>query len=364
MEKMNVLIVDDDKNLCRCLVKLLPWAEMDCDLPEVAYNGQHAWEILQSQKVDLVISDLKMPVMGGMELCQMIREMYDDIIIVFLSAYEDFSIAQKALRYGVTDYILKPINREGIDTLKEIIVRTAAAKGLRQWSDQLFSREYSDRIRAALKGQDTTFFGELFQKLRRADKGSVFNTCMYLLRVLYEYRTSVRDEASDSSALSYWVYEKRCRDLMDKKTAEERIAYVQEQYEKALQEAGGESRNDYIVHQTRTLIEENFFLPECNVAWVSGKLYMQPAYLGRLFSKATGIGLSEYIVECRMKQARVLLRDSNVPVNEVAARVGYSYSNYFTRAFRSRFGLSPSEYRQKHGTAVRHEEIKDQGSVR
>ena len=352
MEKMNVLIVDDDKNLCKCLVKLLPWEELECASPRVAYNGQHAWEIMQSNKIDLVISDLKMPVMDGMELCRMIREKFTDIIIVFLSAYEDFSIAQKAMRYGVTDYILKPINMEGIESLKKIIGRAASEKGIQEWNKQLFSREYSDKIREALKGQNITFFEELFQNLRRADKVSSLNACMYLLRILNEHHQSTDREKADSLTLSGSVYEKKCRDLLAMNTAEERIQYVQAQYQKALQDAEDESRNAYIVHQTKALIDENYYLPECNVTWVSGKLYMQPAYVGRLFSKKTGIGLAEYIVECRMKQASLLLRESNVPVNEIAAKVGYSYSNYFTRAFRNRFGLSPSEYRQKHGKKI------------
>ena len=352
MEKMNVLIVDDDKNLCKCLVKLLPWEEMDCDAPQVAYNGQHAWDIMQSSKIDLVISDLKMPVMDGMELCRIIREKFTDIIIVFLSAYEDFSIAQKAMRYGVTDYILKPINMEGIESLKKIIGRAASEKGIQEWNKQLFSREYSDKIREALKGQNITFFEELFQNLRRADKVSSLNACMYLLRILNEHHQSADGEKADSLTLSGSVYEKKCRDLLAMNTAEERIQYVQQQYEKVLQDVGDESRNAYIVHQAKALIEENYFLPECNVTWISGKLYMQPAYVGRLFSKKTGIGLAEYIVECRMKQASLLLRESNVPVNEIASKVGYSYSNYFTRAFRNRFGLSPSEYRQKHGKKI------------
>ena len=352
MEKMNVLIVDDDKNLCKCLVKLLPWEEMECDAPQVAYNGQHAWDIMQSSKIDLVISDLKMPVMDGMELCRIIREKFTDIIIVFLSAYEDFSIAQKAMRYGVTDYILKPINMEGIESLKKINGRAASEKGIQEWNKQLFSREYSDKIREALKGQNITFFEELFQNLRRADKVSSLNACMYLLRILNEHHQSTDREKADSLTLSGSVYEKKCRDLLAMNTAAERIQYVQQQYEKVLQDVGDESRNAYIVHQAKALIEENYFLPECNVTWISGKLYMQPAYVGRLFSKKTGIGLAEYIVECRMKQASLLLRESNVPVNEIASKVGYSYSNYFTRAFRNRFGLSPSEYRQKHGKKI------------
>ena len=335
---IKVLIVDDDKNLCRCLVKQLPWEDMECTSPEVAYNGQHAWEIMQKTKMDLIISDLKMPVMDGMELCRMVREKSMDTIIVFLSAYEDFSIAQKAMRYGVKDYILKPINREGIDNLKKIIDRVSHEKRIQEWNNKLFSPEYANEIREALHNQEIAFFQELFPNIRRNDELFALNASMYLLRILNTYKQR--------------NIETNARELLDKNTAEERIYFVQTLYEQILHDATDESRISYIVKQTKALVEENYFLQDCSAAWIAGKLYMQPAYVGRLFSKKMGIGLSEYIVECRMKEASRLLRESNTPVNEVAAKVGYCYSNYFTRAFRRRFNMSPSEYRYKHGKII------------
>lgn len=335
---IKVLIVDDDKNLCRCLVKQLPWEDMECTSPEVAYNGQHAWEIMQKTKMDLIISDLKMPVMDGMELCRMVREKSMDTIIVFLSAYEDFSIAQKAMRYGVKDYILKPINREGIENLKKIIGRVANEKRIQEWNNMLFSPEYADEIRKALHNQDVSFFQEFFPNINRSNELFALNASMYLLRILNVYQQR--------------NIETNARELLDKNEAEERIQFVQALFEKAMFDASDDSRMSYIVKQTKALVDENYFLPECSAAWISGKLYMQPAYVGRLFSKKMGIGLTEYIVECRMKEASRLLLESNVPVNEIATKVGYCYSNYFTRAFRRRFNMSPSEYRYKYGKKI------------
>ena len=335
---IKVLIVDDDKNLCKCLMKQLPWADMGCNSPEVAYNGQHAWEIIQNTKIDLIISDLKMPVMDGMELCHLIRENSLDTIVIFLSAYEDFSIAQKAMRYGVKDYILKPINRDGIENLKIIIDRVANEQKIKEWNSKLFSPEYADEIRKALHNQETTFFHELFPNIRRNNELFALNVSMYLLRILNTHKQR--------------NIETNARELLDKNTAEERIQFVQTLYEQTLYDATDESRMSYIVKQTKALVEENYSLPDCSAAWISGKLHMQPAYVGRLFSKKMGIGLSEYIVECRMKEASRLLQESNTPVNEVATKVGYCYSNYFTRAFRRRFNMSPSEYRYKCGKNI------------
>ena len=122
MVKMRkILIVDDDRNFCRCLEKLINWAELGCYEPVVAYNGVLGWEQIEKQLFDLVICDLNMPIMGGAELCSKIKAKYPDIAIVFVSAYANFEVARKAMQFGVKDYILKPINSECLESLKRIV---------------------------------------------------------------------------------------------------------------------------------------------------------------------------------------------------------------------------------------------------
>ena len=108
---LTVYVVDDDFNVCQCFEELIDWPSLGCDPPVICRNGANALEKMNTRPPDLVISDLKMPVMDGVTLCREIRKRNADVEIIFLSAYEDFSTAQLALKYGVQDYILKPLTR-------------------------------------------------------------------------------------------------------------------------------------------------------------------------------------------------------------------------------------------------------------
>ena len=104
-----VLIVDDEK-LERNGVKFLLKREKEEFHVIEAVNGKDAVGILASNRVDILLSDVKMPYMNGLELAGHVKENYPDIEIVIFSGYNDFSYAREALRYGVVDYVLKPVD--------------------------------------------------------------------------------------------------------------------------------------------------------------------------------------------------------------------------------------------------------------
>jgi len=117
---IKILIVEDEppiaRMLCRCI------EQMDSDSFMVAgkaINGQEALDILSRKEFDVVITDIRMPVMDGLELLGEIYSRYPDIISVVLSGYQDFDYARTALRYGVFDYLLKPISQQEVGKLLE-----------------------------------------------------------------------------------------------------------------------------------------------------------------------------------------------------------------------------------------------------
>ena len=111
-----VYIVDDDRNLCRCLEQLIPWKEYGYYTPLVCHQGEEALEKMKRRPPDLLITDLKMPVMGGAELCVKVRERFGtEVDVIFLSAYEDFTTARLAIVHGVKDYILKPLEPDNLN---------------------------------------------------------------------------------------------------------------------------------------------------------------------------------------------------------------------------------------------------------
>ena len=106
---ITILIVDDEKLERRGIRFLLKREEGEFQILE-ASNGKDALGVLASNHVDILFSDVKMPYMNGLELTEAAREQYPDLEIVIFSGYNDFSYAREALRYGVVDYVLKPVD--------------------------------------------------------------------------------------------------------------------------------------------------------------------------------------------------------------------------------------------------------------
>lgn len=116
-----LILIDDEKFSLDTLSCSINWNENGFELCGAFTNPKTALEYLKTNKVDLVISDISMPKMSGIELTELIRKDYPDIKIAFLSAYSEFEYAQKAIDYNVCAYILKPINTAALnDTLKKI----------------------------------------------------------------------------------------------------------------------------------------------------------------------------------------------------------------------------------------------------
>lgn len=108
---LTVLIVDDEKLERNGIKFLLKREEEEFYILE-AVNGKDAVGALASNHVDILLSDVKMPYMNGLELSGYVKEHYPDIEIVIFSGYNEFSYAREALRYGVVDYVLKPVDPE------------------------------------------------------------------------------------------------------------------------------------------------------------------------------------------------------------------------------------------------------------
>jgi YesN/AraC family two-component response regulator len=103
-----LLIVDDEDDIRRGLAEFFPWAEVGFEVVGTAENGRQALELVKAGGVDAVFSDIRMPVMSGIDLAKALSEMGFDVPVVFLSAYRDFAYARQALQYGVRGYVLKP----------------------------------------------------------------------------------------------------------------------------------------------------------------------------------------------------------------------------------------------------------------
>lgn len=119
------MIVDDEPVIRRGLTSFIPWQELGCKVVCLALDGKDALEKFKKYKPDIVVSDIKMPEMDGIELSKFIYLNHPATKVILLTAYSDFNFAQSAIKYGVVDFVLKPTSSEklieALDKAKAII---------------------------------------------------------------------------------------------------------------------------------------------------------------------------------------------------------------------------------------------------
>ncbi len=118
-----VIVVDDEEQLRKALIRKVDWELAGFQVVAEAENGVEALELVAKYEPDLLLTDVKMPFMTGIELARAVREIRPTVNIVFLSGYDDFSYAQKAIQYNIISYLLKPISAEEL-TQELIQIRT------------------------------------------------------------------------------------------------------------------------------------------------------------------------------------------------------------------------------------------------
>ena len=186
----HLLIVDDENTIRRGLAGFMPWDAIDCVVDGAARDGAEALEMLQTGSPDIVITDIKMPRMDGIELAKYIHENRPWIKVIILTGYAEFEYAHSAISYGVASYVLKPVAK---DTLIESVQKLIAQ----------ISRE---RTEARCQRQDAALLRE---ELLRELAGGAMHTEKLRARAaesgvaLDAYHAAVFDTGKDAAALTY-----------------------------------------------------------------------------------------------------------------------------------------------------------------
>ncbi len=118
---LNIIIVDDEPTIRKGLTYTIQWQEHGCHVVGSAKNGLEALSYCENHHIDIIISDIKMPKMDGLQLLEVVKREFPGIYFIIISGYDEFELAQKAINLGAYAYILKPIEpQEILDTVKKI----------------------------------------------------------------------------------------------------------------------------------------------------------------------------------------------------------------------------------------------------
>lgn len=165
------LVVVEDENLVRKgLVLTTPWEDFDCQVVGEAENGAEGLELIKKLKPDLVITDIRMPVMDGLEMIRSLKQEFDGEFLV-ISGYSEFEYAKQAVKLGVKDYLLKPIDDQEFQQVMLELV------------DQIRKKKRVQKLNANLAGKDQSKI-KLFQEHILENEG---NSKEYYLREAINY---------------------------------------------------------------------------------------------------------------------------------------------------------------------------------
>lgn len=112
----HLMIVDDEAPIRKGISRFINWEAINCTIDDTASDGLEAIEKLKHLSIDIVITDIRMPEADGLYLAKYISEQYPDIKVIILTGYADFTYAQTAIQYNVSDFLLKPISKEQVVT--------------------------------------------------------------------------------------------------------------------------------------------------------------------------------------------------------------------------------------------------------
>lgn len=152
---LKVMIVDDEPYILQGLQILIDWNQEGFEIEALMTNGKDALDFLKEHKVDLIISDIKMPIMTGLDLLEEInRQNLSDAKFVLLTGYDDFQYVQRAIRNNCMDYILKPVSKDDLLALLRKVSNLNDEKNIVQENQKKMEDAYlATNLMAIIKGK-------------------------------------------------------------------------------------------------------------------------------------------------------------------------------------------------------------------
>lgn len=354
---LKVMIVDDVEVLRRDVKRLKIWGENSgFILAEEAKDGQEALDKLEAGAIDLVITDIKMPRMDGIELLRNISERNLCPFTVLLSDYTEYNYAKQGFLYGAFDYLGKPVEEKELRNLLERIKKLFDEKAQQEENlralqgiaeEALYAAEDTKKAAILIQKGDlkaVSFISSLIDSIGVYDSSDRPKTLRILQRSVHEIIEETLkthpwigmfldiDELKiiDYSSCSTWA---EVKDL---------AAGVLEKLTSIVTRLIG-CQNNKIVKQACEYalghIDE-----ELSVKALSEKLFINKSYLSEVFKQQFGITILEYITMVKMERAKKLLRDGNLKNYEIAEMLGFKDNEYFGRLFKKHTGMLPKDF--------------------
>ncbi|TLS50949.1 response regulator [Paenibacillus antri] len=363
---MRALIVDDEKHTRDSLRQYVPWSDMGVDTVETAKNGLEALGLAQRCLPDLLLTDIRMPKMNGIELASKIRGMSADCQIIFLSGYADKEYLKEAIHLKAVSYIEKPID---VKEIAAVLLKAIAESGDRQAARMAAAIQFYGNIeRQSDRARNVD--ADVYARFRHALHADDRDTAIAWVRELADAAGSMQD--ADTQRVKFMFFQ--LLRIIDDIAKDQGIAPNPENDEPHLAwqrvEAAGtlaelfrhvlddvdrlfraKEEKDSVgrkMYEITRYIRENYADPTFSTQSIADYANFSHTYLCTFFKKNSGKTVGDYITEVRMDKAKELLKEGRLKLYEIADRLGYKDANYFTTLFKKHTGCTPTQYMEKY----------------
>jgi len=345
---IRLLIVDDEPFFVEGLKILIDWQLYGFNLVGCAYNGEQALDLIKELKPQVVLTDLRMPEIEGLELIRIcVKEMQLNIKFIIISGYDDFEYAQKAMKFGVNHYVLKPIDEDNLiaalNEIKESLDRETS--GLLNIS---IDEPFLIRIVKAISENDTITIENEFDEIKiklsssqnyRVQARAVLNIILAeIVKILHELGADTGEILDDHPKNHFDddITFDQINDLIYSfcSKSAQKISEVKRRQTKKL------------VTDIEKYISQNY-KENLSLKKLAQVFYLNPVYLGQLFSKHFNVFFNDYLTQKRIDEAKKLLRSTDLKVYEIAEMVGFPNVDYFISKFKKRTNSTPLKYRSE-----------------
>lgn len=364
MMNFTVLIVDDEVMPRTILKEHIPWENLSVAQVCLAADGEEALEQAHRFRPEIIISDIKMPRLNGLEMAAAVREFLPSCQFIFLSGYSDKEYLKSAIRLRAVSYVEKPLNLEEItEVLEEITTELLSQR--KPTLQELFFRGEASLNKPLNKNvyccEESTFERleklilhnkkeETFGLLRRIyeEISRCEGTSPEYLRHLYcqiaflflhaAENHNVRTLTAQTDALLYTV------------SSQETLAGLRDILQQTAREyfsAQNPSDPD-LATRVENYIESHYQDCSLTVQSIAEDLGFTNSYLCAAYKKSSGKTINQRLTEIRLSHAKKLLTGTSLKLYEVANAVGYGDGKYFVKLFTRQTGLAPREYQRRH----------------
>jgi two-component system response regulator YesN len=373
----NLLLVDDEKPIREKLINNTDWAGNDYQVFAAA-DGAEALEIIKNKGIDILVTDIQMPKLSGMNLIEKAREASSQLKVIVISGFAEFEYAQKSIRFGVNEYLLKPFRSK---KLLEVVNKAR---------DELIKEKNNEQRLASLRAEMSSYINEnklnaiynwliddqFFQHqslimdridlnavLKRGSKEDVLQTVNKIISELENVDLNkeklyvvlnnlILESFKIIKELDYAVED--LLNIINKERIEKidsnnlkGIEIILKEFLLRLHELisfNPDDKNQQIIYEMKEYIAENY-QDGITLSEMARKFNLSSSHLSNLFHEETGESFSDYLNMIRLNKAKELLKTTDDKIYQIADRLGFNDAYYFSSWFKKLVGASPTTYR-------------------